>query len=96
MNGDSHCLVANFSMACLSPDERHILYPRWGGIEAGATLSDQFRIMWEPIEPGSKDRQLVHRCFATVKQRPWLHHEGTGPCGGQHSLDQRLPVRPTG
>jgi len=67
MNGNSHCLVANFSMACLSPDERHILYPRWGGIEAGATLSDRFRIMWESIEPGSKDRQLVHRCFVDSK-----------------------------
>jgi hypothetical protein len=62
MTGDTHCLVANLALACLSQKERHILYPRWGGIEAGATLSDHFRIMWEPIEPGG-DKQLVHRCW---------------------------------
>ncbi len=63
MLGDSHCLVANLSLTCLNEDERHILFPRWGGIEAGATLSDHFRIMWEPMEPGKKQRQLVHRCY---------------------------------
>ncbi len=63
MLGDSHCLVANLSLACLNEDERHILYPRWSGIEGGATLSDHFRIMWEPMEPGKKQRQLVHRCY---------------------------------
>jgi len=51
------------ALACLGAKERHILYPRWSGIEAGATLSDEFRIMWEPIGPESRDRQLVHRCF---------------------------------
>lgn len=63
MLGKSHILVANLSLACLSQKERHILFPRWGGIESGATLSDEFKIMWEPIEPGSKAKQLVHRCW---------------------------------
>ena len=63
MNGPSHTFVAMLAMACLDDNERGILYPRWGGIEAGATLSDEFRIMWEPRESGSKDRELVHRCF---------------------------------
>ena len=54
MRGDSHCFVANLALACLTEKERHILYPRWGGIEAGATLSDHFRIMWASIEPGSR------------------------------------------
>jgi hypothetical protein len=67
MRGDSHCFVANLALANLIENERHILYPRWGGIEAGATLSDHFRIMWESIEPGSKNRQLVHRCFIDSK-----------------------------
>lgn len=63
MLGDSHVLVANLALASLTEKERHILYPRWGGIESGATLSDHFRIMWESVEPGSKEKQLVHRCF---------------------------------
>lgn len=63
MHGDSHCLVANLVLACLNEDERHILYPRWSAIEAGATLSDHFRIMWEPVDPTTKKRQLVHRCY---------------------------------
>ena len=63
MLGDSHCFVANLALACLTEDERHILYPRWGGIEAGATLSDHFRITWEPEKPHSKNKQLVHRCY---------------------------------
>lgn len=63
MLGKSHILVANLSLACLSQKERHILYPRWGGIESGATLSDEFRIMWEPDVSGSKSKQLVHRCW---------------------------------
>ena len=63
MLGKSHLLVANLSLAYLSQKERHILYPRWGGIESGATLSDEFRIMWEPIKAGSKLKQLVHRCY---------------------------------
>ena len=63
MNGDSHRFVANLALACLNTDERHIFYPRWGGIEAGATLSDDFRVMWEPESVDSLDRQLVHRCY---------------------------------
>jgi len=63
MNGPSHTFVAMLAMACLGDDERRILYPRWSGIEAGATLSDEFRIMWEVREAGSKNRELVHRCF---------------------------------
>jgi hypothetical protein len=63
MNGTTHDLVAMLAMACLNTEERHILYPRWGGIESGATLSDEFRIMWEPVAAGKKERELVHRCF---------------------------------
>ena len=47
MNGDAHVLVANLALAFIDEAQRHILYPRWGGIESGATLSDHFRIMWE-------------------------------------------------
>ena len=50
-------------MALLDEDERDILYPRWSCIEAGSTLSDEFRIMWEPKDVASKDRELVHRCL---------------------------------
>lgn len=67
MLGKSHIFVANLSLACLSQKERQILFPRWGGIESGATLSDEFRIMWEPVEAGSKSRQLVHRCYVDSK-----------------------------
>jgi len=63
MNGKSHCLIANLALAFLSHEERHILYPRWGGIEAGATLSDHFKIMWEIENLTSKQKQLVHRCY---------------------------------
>jgi len=63
MNGPTHRLVANIALACLNMKERHILNPRWGGIESGVTLSDEFRIMWEPEGVGSKNKQLVHRCF---------------------------------
>lgn len=63
MLGKTHVLVANLSLACLNQKERHILYPRWGGIESGATLSDEFRIMWEIEELGSDKKQLVHRCY---------------------------------
>ncbi len=63
MLGKTHQLVANLSLACLSQKERHIMYPRWGGIESGATLSDEFRIMWEIEEVGSEKKQLVHRCY---------------------------------
>ncbi len=63
MLGETHVLVANISLACLSQEERHILLPRWGGLESGATLSDEFRIMWEPVTAGSKQKQLVHRCY---------------------------------
>ncbi len=63
MIGNNHILVANLALVSLREEERHILFPRWGGLEAGSTLSDHFRIMWEPEEPGSKQRQLVHRCY---------------------------------
>jgi|GEM_PF-2179446 len=63
MIGQTHVLVANLSLACLNQKERHTLYPRWGGIESGATLSDEFRIMWEPELASSKTKQLVHRCW---------------------------------
>lgn len=63
MLGKSHVLVANLSLACLNQKERHVLYPRWGGIESGATLSDEFRIMWEIEQLGSDKKQLVHRCY---------------------------------
>lgn len=63
MNGSSHRLVANLALACLDGKQRGILFPRWRGIEAGVNLSDEFRIMWEPIEAGSKAKQLVHRCY---------------------------------
>lgn len=63
MLGKSHVLVANLALACLNQKERHVLYPRWGGIESGATLSDEFRIMWEIEQLGSDKKQLVHRCY---------------------------------
>ena len=63
MLGKSHIFVANLSLACLSQKERHILFPRWGGIESGATLSDEFRIIWEITEVCSDSKQLVHRCY---------------------------------
>lgn len=63
MKGDSHCLVANLALASLPEKERHILYPRWGGIEAGATMSDYFRIMWEIEDVKNNKKQLVHRCY---------------------------------
>lgn len=34
-----------------------------GGIESGAVLSDEFRIMWEIEEVNSENKQLVHRCY---------------------------------
>jgi len=63
MLGKTHQLIANLALACLPQKERHILYPRWGGIESGTTLSDEFRIMWEIEEVGKKEKQLVHRCY---------------------------------
>ncbi len=63
MLGKTHVFIANLSLACLDQNERHILYPRWGGIESGATLSDDFRIMWEQETVNSKSKQLVHRCW---------------------------------
>ncbi|MBI9055115.1 MAG: hypothetical protein JEY96_14935 [Bacteroidales bacterium] len=67
MLGKSHILVANLSLACLSQKERHLLYPRWGGIESGATLSDEYKIMWELESLDSKLKQLVHRCWIDSK-----------------------------
>jgi len=34
MIGKSHIIVANPSLAFLNQEERHILFPRWGGIES--------------------------------------------------------------
>ena len=63
MNGKCHRLVANVALSRLVMEERHILMPRWGGIETGSTLSDDFRVMWEIIEPGRDEKQLIHRCY---------------------------------
>ncbi len=63
MLGGTHIFVANVALACLPEKIRYILYPRWGGIESGATLSDHFRIMWEPVDANNKEKQLVHRCY---------------------------------
>lgn len=85
MNGATHQLIANLAIAALNPKLRHILYPRWGGIEAGSTLSDEFRIMWEPEEANSQNRQLVHRCYIDSDDpkdhgcvtRAWDHSVGS-------------------
>ena len=63
MNGEMHILVADLALACVNKTCRMILVPRWGGIEIGATLSDDDRIMWERIEPTGPKKQLVHRCY---------------------------------
>ncbi len=63
MLGKTHIFIANLSLVFLGQAERYILFPRWGGIESGATLSDEFRIMWEPGKSDSKSKQLVHRCY---------------------------------
>lgn len=63
MNGHCHTLVANFALACLPFEERQVLRPRWNGLEAGATLSDEFRVMWDIAEAGKSRRHLIHRCY---------------------------------
>jgi hypothetical protein len=63
MTGETHKFIANMALACLDIKKRYILYPRWGGIESGAVLSDEFRILWEPQKVGSKGKQLVHRGY---------------------------------
>lgn len=63
MNGTTHRLVAMLALASLDDNQRQILYPRWRGIDAGSTLSDDFRIMWEPKDAENQDRELVHRCY---------------------------------
>ena len=63
MTGETHKLIANLALACLDMKKRDILFPRWGGIESGAVLSDEFRIMWEIEDVNSKNKQLVHRCY---------------------------------
>ncbi len=85
MNGTSHQFVANLALACLDIKERHILYPRWGGIESGSTLSDEFRIMWEIESVENKTKQLVHRYFVDSTNskdhggvtRAWDHASGS-------------------
>jgi hypothetical protein len=68
MNGSSHRFVANLALARLDRAKRRILYPRWGGIESGANLSDEFKVMWEIQEPGNPTKQLVHRCYIDSKK----------------------------
>ena len=63
MNGSSHRLVVFLAMACFDMKYRHILLPRWSGIECGATLSDEQLIMWERIDIETEEKQLVHRCY---------------------------------
>jgi len=63
MTGETHKFIANMALACLDIKKRYILYPRWGGIESGAVISDEFRILWEIEEVGSKKKQLVHRGY---------------------------------
>ena len=67
MTGKTHKFVANLALASLDEKKRYILYPRWGGIESGAVLSDEFRIMWEPEDVKSNNKQLVHRCYVDSK-----------------------------
>ena len=62
MNGNSHCLVALLALSLLEPKERDVLLPHWACIEGGATLSDHFKIMWEPVVAGGASA-LVHRCY---------------------------------
>ena len=63
MRRNSHLLIAMMAMSCLSTKERYILYPRWAGIDDGATFSDDFRIMWEADILNSNEKVLVHRCY---------------------------------
>lgn len=63
MDGYSHELVALVALASLDADERDVLSARWAGLEAGATLSDYFRVLWDIAEAGDSRRHLVHRCF---------------------------------
>lgn len=85
MNGTSHQFVAHLALACLDIRERHILYPRWGGIESGSTLSDEFRLMWESESIENITKQLVHRYFVDSKNpkdhggvsRAWDHASGS-------------------
>lgn len=77
MNGQMHRLIAEMSLAHLDGEARGILSPRWFGIEAGATLSDDFRIMWEP-ETAGEPRQLVHRCHVDSDDRK--DHGGVTRC----------------
>lgn len=62
MKGTTHRLIANIALACLEMDQRHVLYPRWQGIESGATLTDEFRAYWDKVGPDGQS-QLVHRCY---------------------------------
>lgn len=85
MNGTTHQFVANLALACLNIEERHILYPRWGGIESGSTMSDEFRIMWEPESIDQKTKQRVHRYYVDSTNpkdhggvtRAWDHASGS-------------------
>jgi hypothetical protein len=63
VNGVTHVRVIDLALASMDRKSRGILAPRLGGLEIGATLSDDDRIMWEVIEAGSSKRHLVHRCY---------------------------------
>jgi hypothetical protein len=63
MNGYCHELVALIALANLEPAHRQILSARWRGIEAGSTMSDYFRVMWDIVAPTGNEKHLIHRCF---------------------------------
>lgn len=61
MNSKAHKFVVNVALACLPQKERYILSPRWGGLDTGATLPDEFNIMWDTSD--TVKRHLVHRYY---------------------------------
>lgn len=63
MTSKTHSFIAKLALACLEPEEQEILFPRWAGIDSGATLSDDFRIMWDFDLSDSEKRKLVHRFY---------------------------------
>lgn len=80
MNGHCHEMVALIALAAQDPRHRSVLTSRWSGIEAGSTMSDDFRVMWDIVEAGSKDKHLIHRCFVD-SDSPKDHG------GARHALD---------
>ncbi len=63
MNSYCHNLVVNVALACQEPEHRRILFPRWKGLEAGATVSDEFRAIWDIAAAGEQRKHLVHRAY---------------------------------